>query len=196
MMDIKQMMDEQVKRWLTKRIFVVLAMLVLSCAGNIGLVYAVVALTKDQHTGDLKIDMLRQRLRDASAVVSSSNKLCNASAELQDCSTPVHCACKDFCRGACFACGCAPCTAATWSFPGGGALCTDPGPLGTGLLCAVDPISRTPTSDACCAVNGTYCTLPPGSCNCSMFSAAKPALFQPLPRKFDERTLTCIEAAG
>ena len=120
------------------------------------------AVTKDQHTGDLKIDLLRQRLRDASAVVSGSNiiKLCNASAELQDSSAPVHCACKDFCRGACFACGCAPCTAATWSFPCGGALCTDPGPLGTGLLCAVDPISGTPTSDACCAVNGTIVLYP------------------------------------
>ena len=112
---LKQRKDEQAKRRLTKGIFVVLAMLVLSCAGNIGLVYAVVTRTKDQDTGGLKIDLLRQRLRDASAVVSGSNKLCNASAELQTCSAPVHCACEDFCRGACFACGCAPCTAATWS---------------------------------------------------------------------------------
>ena len=36
----------------------------------------------------------------------------------------MHCACEDYCRGACFACGCAACAAATWSFPGGGAHCT------------------------------------------------------------------------
>ena len=109
----------------------------------------------------------------------------------------MHCACEDYCRGACFACGCAACAAATWSFPGGGAHCVDPGPLGTGLLCAVDPVSGAPTSAACCAPGGRHCTLPPGSC-CEAGSCAtcpppavRPALFPPLPRKFDERTHTC-----
>ena len=50
------------------------------------------------------------------------------------------------------------------SFPGGAALCTDPGPLGTGLICAIDAISGAPSSGACCTPGGQHCTLPPGSC--------------------------------
>ena len=143
-----------------------------------------IALAQQKHTGD----MMRQRLRATAA-------------ELRGCAR-VHCACEDYCRGACFACGCDACTAATWSFPGGAALCTDPGPLGTGLLCAVDAISGAPTSSACCTPGGRHCTLPPGSCceggSCHTCPppAARPALFQPLPREFDERTHTCTEAAG
>ena len=144
-----------------------------------------IALAQQKHTGDV----MRQRLRATAA-------------ELRGCAR-VHCACEDYCRGACFACGCDACTAATWSFPGGAALCTDPGPLGTGLLCAVDAISGAPSSGACCTPGGQHCTLPPGSCceggSCHTCPppAARPALFQPLlTREFDERTHTCTEAAG
>ena len=122
-----------------------------------------------------------------------------------DATKAVQCTCDDFCRGACFACGCSTCAAAAFSnqsFPGHAALCTDPGPLGTGLLCAVDASSGLTTKEPCCTVGGQYCALPPGSC-CEKGScqtcpkpAASLALYPPLPREFDSSKNTCEETTS
>ena len=115
-----------------------------------------------------------------------------------DATKAVQCTCDDYCRGACFACGCSACAAAEWSFLGGAELCTDPGPLGTGLLCAVDASSGLTTKEPCCTVGGQYCALPPGTpqgrCNCPQ--AASLALYPPLPREFDSSKNTCEETTS
>ena len=105
-------------------------------------------------------DVVKERLRERLAVVS---KLLTQSGFLAK-QGPVACSCSDYCSGQCFAPSCAPCPPSTWSFPGGQDLCFDPGPLGTGLLCKVDPASGRVTSNACCTADGPACVLPTSAC--------------------------------
>eukprot|EP00927_Polykrikos_kofoidii_P078914 TRINITY_DN75711_c0_g1_i1.p1 TRINITY_DN75711_c0_g1~~TRINITY_DN75711_c0_g1_i1.p1 ORF type:complete len:173 (+),score=22.63 TRINITY_DN75711_c0_g1_i1:77-595(+) len=137
-------------------------------------------------------ETLRERLRAAAEVLAAAKGI-----------HTLQCKCEDYCVGRCFAAGCASCTASTWSFPGGGALCADPGPLGNGLLCREDAKGIV-TGDACCGV-GSPCALPAGSCcesgSCSSCPAyEKQTLFPPLDdvttpdglrRSFDNKTNAC-----
>mmetsp|Transcript_43070 Transcript_43070/g.77309 ORF Transcript_43070/g.77309 Transcript_43070/m.77309 type:complete len:171 (+) Transcript_43070:1-513(+) len=109
------------------------------------------------------------------------------------------CSCRDYCTGQCFAYGCAPCAASTWSFPGGEELCLDPGPLGHGLLCQV--VGGKVSDQACCTIGGNACSLPQDECCSSGGCSSCPknpgfkSLFEPLStRIFDNATNLCKEA--
>jgi len=87
---------------------------------------------------------------------------------------PVSCTCADYCNGACFSSGCRACDVEVWSRKndGGGVKnCLDPGPFGTGLLCATHP-DGTVSGVPCCTVGGAQCTLQAGSC-CADLSCDK-----------------------
>lgn len=114
---------------------------------------------------------------------------------------PIMCSCEHYCSGKCFASSCASCPPSTWSFPGGEELCYDPGPLGTGLLCQVNPSTGSVSETACCTVHGPTCTLDKGSCcasgdctTCPVFPSRTP-LFPQLDtvgaRYFNSTTNTC-----
>lgn len=79
------------------------------------------------------------------------------------------CTCEMFCHDKCFAPSCDPCEARDlplW-------IRTDPGPLGTGLLCC--DASGT-VADPCCtpehAELGTCCVLEVPTCDCSIYSSS------------------------
>ena len=137
-------------------------------------------------TAQTVVAELRARLLSASAVLA-------AAAGVEG---PVACTCASYCTGQCFAAACAPCTADTWSFPGGASLCFDPGPLGNGLLCQVagPSTNRTTTKNACCTAGGAACALPAGSC-CGSGSCRSCPSYPPPPTIFESlnRTRTFVD---
>mmetsp|Transcript_67443 Transcript_67443/g.161798 ORF Transcript_67443/g.161798 Transcript_67443/m.161798 type:complete len:172 (-) Transcript_67443:205-720(-) len=141
-----------------------------------------------------KADASQESDRLLKRLIAAGDELAQASIDRK----AVQCSCENFCGGQCFAYGCAPCAASTWSFPGGADLCKDPGPLGRGLLCHV--VGGQVTDQACCSVGGDACALPEGEC-CSSgdcescdFKSNTTALFPPLPNRFfDNATNVCQE---
>ena len=117
---------------------------------------------------------LRARLLSASAVLAAAAGV----------KGPVACTCASYCTGQCFAAACAPCTADTWSFPGGASLCFDPGPLGNGLLCQVagPSTNRTTTKNACCTTGGASPDLCASGGHGALCPCRKPGV--PLPRSW------------
>lgn len=143
---------------------------------------------------DVVIDALRKRLKETSELIGQARAF---SANFQ---LSLRCSCEDYCTGRCFSIMCSPCSPSTFSFPGGQDLCTAVGPLGTGLLCHVDPSSRNVTENACCSDSGPTCWLPPGSCcaagDCTTCPTASypnnlTLLYAPLNREFDNTSSTC-----
>lgn len=104
------------------------------------------------------IDALRRRLVAVSDMLRYTRPLAASVTYKQLCS------CEEYCTGRCFSMMCSPCTPGAFSFPGGEGLCLNVGPLGTGLLCHVDPQSGNITENACCSEDGPTCWLPQGSC--------------------------------
>jgi hypothetical protein len=104
------------------------------------------------------IEALRKRLVAVSELLRYTRPLSASNTYKQQCS------CEEYCTGRCFSMMCSPCDPAAFSFPGGEGLCLSVGPLGTGLLCHVDPLSGNLTDNACCSEAGPTCWLPQGSC--------------------------------
>ncbi len=101
-----------------------------------------------------------------------------AGSELQESvpSKPILCSCEGFCSGQCFAASCDVCDADVWTDE---SSCLNPGPLGQGLLCAMNH-TRKSNAFPCCSPNGTACQLEGGNwCDCSKFPKQDP-LFPPL----------------
>ena len=135
---------------------------------------------------DLIIAELRHRLALTSTYIGVSQPL-----------APPHtiyknqCSCEEYCTSTCFSIMCSPCAADDFSFPGGESLCLSVGPLGTGLLCHVDPVSGNLTQNACCSSEGPTCWLPQDSCcsgggcsSCPQYHDNSSLLFPALRRTF------------
>lgn len=133
------------------------------------------------------IEALRKRLITVSGLLRNTRPLSSSDTYKQQCS------CEDYCTGRCFSMMCSPCSPDAFSFPGGEGLCLNVGPLGTGLLCHVDPTSGNITENACCNEEGPTCWLPQGSCcadgDCgtcptSHYANNLTSLYPPLERVF------------
>lgn len=137
------------------------------------------------------IDALRKRLVEVSGLLRNTRPL-SASGVFK-----LQCSCEEYCTGRCFSMMCSPCSPAAFSFPGGEELCLNVGPLGTGLLCHVDPQSGNLTESACCNADGPTCWLPQESCCSSGDCSSCPTshypnnltqLYPPLQRTFSNST--------
>jgi hypothetical protein len=137
------------------------------------------------------IDALRKRLVEVSNLLRDTRPLSPSE------TFKLGCSCEDYCTGRCFSMMCSPCAPSIFSFPGGESLCLSVGPLGTGLLCHVDPRSGNITDNACCNEEGPTCWLPQDSCcasgDCSTCPTSHYAnnltnLYPPLQRVFVNST--------
>jgi hypothetical protein len=133
-----------------------LAVIVASVAVIAGVAAAATPSSDDPR--DAIISALRERLAVTSGLVSVTEFIPPSRIR----AAAINCSCADYCLGNCFAPLCAPCAAALFS--GVRELCFAPGPLGTGLLCRVDPATGRVSANACCNAKGPTCWLPPGSC--------------------------------
>ena len=101
--------------------------------------------TNEFYDSDPLVTELRLRLKQTSNLLASS--------VFRNQSDRIYCSDADFKAGRCFSVACAPCKA---SALGKKDLCSNPGPLGTGLLCQVDYQGKVQDMP-CCTVNGPNC---------------------------------------